>query len=165
MRIIVTYGFFLIAVILFIIIILLLENAKIRFRTIVYLIPVSLVMVGIFNIKRWKTKKELNENLKILTENKLIINNKNEIKVFEYENIKQFKYTVEEKNVSEFFNKVERKNPFEKDKIFEGKLFLIDKNDVNHLIIGIDDKREKYIDDDLTCIAEYFCDYLLKTIH
>ncbi len=95
---------------------------------------------GYFNLSRLKSKKNSNNNLKIIHNKSIKIKNDFGENIFNSKNINDFEYIV--KKVDEG--------------VYEGNLYLIDKNEQRHQILGFDDDSEKYALNDLKWFAEYF---------
>jgi hypothetical protein len=100
---------------------------------------VLLFGAGIFNFSRVKSKKQSNENLKILDQNVIKVESEIGKYTFDSKSIKEFEYSVIQ--ISE--------------EIYEGNLYLIDTSNRKHQILGFDDDNEKYVLNDLKWFSEY----------
>ena len=99
---------------------------------------------GFFNLSRTITKKQANDNLKTLDLKTIKVKNEFGQYNFDSNNIKNFEYSVAEIN----------------QETFEGNLYLIDKEDRKHQILGFDDENEKYVLDDLKWFSQYLMNHV-----
>lgn len=99
---------------------------------------------GFFNLSRLKTKKQANNNLKTLDHKTIKVKNEFGQYNFDSKNIKYFEYLVEQID----------------EETYEGNLYLIDKEDRKHQVLGFDDENEKYVLDDLKWFSEYLMNHV-----
>lgn len=104
-----------------------------------------LLSLIIFNIGRLLVKRKSNINTKTLGNKTIKIDNENGQIIFYKKNIEMFDYSVKEIN----------------DETYEGSLFLIDKEQNRHQILGFDDELEKYVVDDLIWFKEYLENHII----
>ncbi|WP_452225766.1 hypothetical protein [Lacinutrix cladophorae] len=97
---------------------------------------------GFFNLSRVSSKKQANDNLKTLEYKVIKIKNEFGQYTFDAKNILDFEYSAEQVG----------------EETYEGNLYLIDKDERKHQILGFDDENEKYVIDDL----KWFSEYLIK---
>jgi hypothetical protein len=97
---------------------------------------------GLFNLSRVKSKKQANDNLKTLGYKVIKVKNEFGEYTFDSNSIKDFEYSAEQID----------------EETYEGSLYLIDKDDRKHQILGFDDENEKYVLNDL----KWFSEYLIK---
>ncbi len=107
---------------------------------------VVLLFMSAFNFSRFKSKKRSNSDLKILKNNKIQIQKPDNNLVFNKNNILDFQFKIE----------------MITDEFYEGKLYLIDKTENSHLILGFDDENQAYLLDDLNWLANFFNTYIVK---
>lgn len=98
---------------------------------------------GLFNLSRIKSKKQANDTLKTLNYKNIKIKNEFGEYTFDSNNIKNFEYSAEKIN----------------EEIYEGNLYLIDKENNKHQILGFDDEKKDYVLDDLKWFSEYLIKY------
>jgi hypothetical protein len=103
-------------------------------------IMLFLCAVGIVNGFRMLNKSKANKMRKILGHKTIKIQTKETILNFDANNIKDFEHTL-----------VRTDN-----EIFAGNLFLVDTNNIKHLILGFDDDNEQYVLDDLFWFSDFF---------
>lgn len=121
---------------------ILINNIELRGKIIAGII--FLFGTGFFNYSRIRAKKQSNENLKTLDYRVIKIKNDFGEYVFDSKNIKNFEYSA--KQIDE--------------EIYEGHLYLIDKEERKHLILGFDDENEKYVLNDLKWFSEYLINHV-----
>jgi len=110
----------------------------------ILLLPFILFGFILFNVKRLLVKRNLNSSTKIIGNKTIKINDENGQVIFYKKNIKRFDYSVKEIN----------------NETYEGSLYLIDKNNNKHQILGFDDELERYVVDDLKWLKEYLENYV-----
>lgn len=98
---------------------------------------------GLFYLSRMRTKKAANKNLKILEGNTIKIKNEHGEHHFNANTIKDFEYSLNQINES----------------TYEGNLYLVDKTDRRHQLLGFDDNDSKYVLNDLKWFMEYFIEH------
>ena len=99
---------------------------------------------GFFSYSRIKAKKQSNENLKTLDHKVIKIKNDFGEYTFDSKNIKDFEYFAEQID----------------EETYEGNLYLIDKEERKHQILGFDDENEKYVLNDLRWFSEYLINHV-----
>ena len=99
---------------------------------------------GFFNLSRIKTKNQSNDNLKTLDYKTIKVKNEFGEYTFDSKNIKDFEYSTEQID----------------EETYEGNLYLIDKDERKHQILGFDDENEKYVLDDLKWFSEYLLNHV-----
>ncbi|WP_420573208.1 hypothetical protein [Kordia sp.] len=111
-------------------------------------ICIFLFIIGIGNIIRMFTKIKTNKATKVLSYKEIKINDKNSSNRFDANTIKKFEYSVDH---------IEKET-------YHGKLFLIDRENQQHLLLGFDGESEQYVTDDLKWLANYFTAHVQLTI-
>ena len=97
-----------------------------------------------FNYSRMKNKKKTNKHLKQLDPKMITITNDSASTSFNAKNIQDFSFISQQIN----------------DDTYEGKLYLVDTEGKQHLILGFDDENEKYVLNDLKWFSGYFKDHV-----
>ncbi|OBX18201.1 MULTISPECIES: hypothetical protein [Bizionia] len=121
---------------------MLVNNAEYRGKIIAAII--FLFGTGFYNYSRTRTKKQLNNNF-ILFDHKVIkVKNDFGEYIFDSKNILDFEYTAEQID----------------EETYEGNLYLIDKKERKHQILGFDDENEKYVLNDLKWFSEYLINHV-----
>ncbi|MDT7832886.1 hypothetical protein RQM59_10880 [Flavobacteriaceae bacterium S356] len=109
-----------------------------------YIFALLLFLFAIFNLKRIGIKKEANNHVKTLVNNTLKLVIGKDVKTFDSHSINRFTFTVKEIH----------------NDMYEGKLFLLDKDDNSHLILGFDDDSEQLVQNDLVWFMDFLKLYL-----
>ena len=109
-----------------------------------YIFAIFLFFFAAFNFKRIGVKKEANNQIKTLLNNTIKITIGKNVQTFDVHSIDRFTFTVKE---------------IQKD-VFEGKLFLLDKDNNSHQILGFDDDSEQLVQNDLIWFIDFFKEYL-----
>jgi hypothetical protein len=121
---------------------MIINNAEFRGKIIAGII--FLFGTGYFNYSRIRAKKQSNDNLKTLDYKTIKVKNDFGEYIFDSKSIKDFEYSVEQID----------------DETYEGNLYLIDKEERKHQIIGFDDENEKYVLNDLKWFSEYLINHV-----
>lgn len=108
------------------------------------LVELALLSIVVLNTRLIFSKMRSNDNIKILQHNCVKISNTNHL--FDLRNIKEFVFYIKQ---------IE-------DNVFLGNLFLIDIDDQEHLLLGIEDEEEKYVINDLKWLSNFFLEYIKR---
>jgi len=109
-----------------------------------YIFALFLFLFAAFNFKRIGIKKEANNHVKTFVNNAVKIQIGKYVNTFDVHSIDRFTFTVKE---------------IQND-VFEGKLFLLDKNNNSYQILGFDDDSEQLVQNDLVWFIDFFKEYL-----
>ena len=109
-----------------------------------YVIGLALFLIstGIFQILIQKRKQKANSFTKIFRENRIILKSEEKDYILDSKSIMQIK--VSNVQVDE--------------ETYEGNIYILDKENITHHLLGFNDEHEKYIADDL----KWFVEFIMK---